>query len=58
MGQHHLHMFHVGFMFVEGSLVLDVLSLVFCLLGGPQRNLASSYFPIPFLSSYFKVVTN
>ena len=26
MCQRHLHMFHVGHMFVQGSLVLDVLS--------------------------------
>ena len=27
MGKHHLHMFHVGYMFVQGYIVFDVLSL-------------------------------
>ena len=27
MGQRHLHMYHVGYMFLQGYPVLDVLSL-------------------------------
>ena len=32
MGQHYLHMFLVDFIYVQGSLLLDVVSMCLCLL--------------------------